>query len=54
MPNRRKHSEFRAGRRRERVLNDPADWLVFLPDRLPGYISIEQWHRNLARLEAKP
>jgi len=48
----RKRSEFRAGRRRERVLNDPADWLVFLPDRLPGYISVEQWHRNLARLEA--
>jgi DNA invertase Pin-like site-specific DNA recombinase len=48
----RKRSEFRAGRRRERVLNDPADWLVFLPDRLPGYISIEQWRRNLARLEA--
>jgi DNA invertase Pin-like site-specific DNA recombinase len=48
----RKRSEFRAGRRRERVLNDPADWLVFLPDRFEGYISVEQWHRNLARLEA--
>jgi DNA invertase Pin-like site-specific DNA recombinase len=48
----RKRSEFRAGRRRERVLNDPADWLVFLADRLPGYISVEQWRRNLARLEA--
>lgn len=48
----RKRSEFRAGRRRERVLNDPADWLVFLPDRLPGYISIEQWRRNLVKLEA--
>lgn len=48
----RKRSEFRAGRRRERVLNDPADWLVFLPDRLPGYISVEQWRRNLARLQA--
>lgn len=48
----RKRSEFRAGRRRERVLNDPADWLVFLPDRLAGYISVEQWRRNLARLEA--
>ncbi|MFG1610660.1 recombinase zinc beta ribbon domain-containing protein [Actinoplanes sp. NPDC049265] len=48
----RKRSEFRAGRHRERVLNDPADWLVFLPDRLPGYISVEQWRRNLARLEA--
>ena len=47
----RKRSEFRAGRRRERVLNDPADWLVFLPDRLPGYISVEQWRRNLATLE---
>jgi DNA invertase Pin-like site-specific DNA recombinase len=46
----RKRSEFRSGRRRERVLNDPADWLVYLPDRLPAYISVEQWRRNLATL----
>jgi DNA invertase Pin-like site-specific DNA recombinase len=48
----RKRIEFAAGHRRERVLNDPADWLVYLPDRLPAYISVEQWRRNLAMLAA--
>jgi DNA invertase Pin-like site-specific DNA recombinase len=48
----RKRTEFHGGGRREKVLNDPADWLVCLPDRLPAYISVDQWRRNLARLEA--
>ncbi len=48
----RKRTEFHGGGRRERVVNDPADWLVYLPDALPAYISIEQWRRNLARLQA--
>jgi len=48
----RKHSEYSGTGRRERVVTDPADWLVYLPGRLPAYISVEQWQRNLARLEA--
>ena len=48
----RKRSEFQGTRRRERVLSDPDDWLVYLPDRLPAYIDIEQWRRNLATLAA--
>jgi DNA invertase Pin-like site-specific DNA recombinase len=48
----RKHSELGATGRHEHNFNDPADWLVFLPDRLPAYISVEQWRRNLARLQA--
>lgn len=48
----RKRTEFCGTGRRERVVTDPADWLVYLPGRLPAYISIEQWRRNLARLEA--
>jgi DNA invertase Pin-like site-specific DNA recombinase len=48
----RKRSEFHGARRRERVVNDPEDWLVYLPDRLPAYISVEQWRRNLATLAA--
>src|SRR5436190_14346848 len=48
----RKRSEFHGARRRERMVNDPADWLVNLPDRLPAYISVEQWRRNLATLAA--
>ena len=35
-----------------RVVRDPADWLVWLPGRLPAYISWEQYERNLARLRA--
>lgn len=31
---------------------DPAEWLVLLPDRLPAYITWEQYERNLARLRA--
>src|SRR5215210_1284345 len=34
-----------------RVL-DPSEWLVLLPDRLPAYITWEQYERNLARLRA--
>jgi DNA invertase Pin-like site-specific DNA recombinase len=48
----RKHSEFHGTGRRERAVKDPADWLVYLPGRLPAYISVEQWQRNLATLEA--
>jgi DNA invertase Pin-like site-specific DNA recombinase len=48
----RKRSQFRDGRRRETVINDPGDWLVMLPDRLPAYISADQWRRNLAQLES--
>jgi DNA invertase Pin-like site-specific DNA recombinase len=48
----RKHTEYHGTGRRERALKDPADWLVYLPGRLPAYISVEQWQRNLARLEA--
>jgi DNA invertase Pin-like site-specific DNA recombinase len=48
----RKHSEYAGTGRRERAVKDPADWLVYLPGRLPAYINIEQWQRNLARLEA--
>lgn len=46
----RKRSEYQGTRRREQVLNDPTDWLVYLPDRLPAYISVDQWRRNLAML----
>jgi DNA invertase Pin-like site-specific DNA recombinase len=35
-----------------RVVREAADWLVLLPDRLPAYISVEQYQRNLARLKA--
>jgi DNA invertase Pin-like site-specific DNA recombinase len=31
---------------------DPEGWLVLLPDRLPAYITWEQYERNLARLRA--
>jgi hypothetical protein len=48
----RHHSEYRGGGRTERQVKDPADWLVYLPDRLPAYLTIEQWQRNLAILEA--
>lgn len=46
----RKRSEYQGTRRRERVLSDPGDWLVCLPDRLPAYIGVDQWRRNLATL----
>lgn len=48
----RKRTEYHGLRRREHVLNDPDDWLVYLPGRLAGYISQEQWRRNLAMLAA--
>jgi DNA invertase Pin-like site-specific DNA recombinase len=35
---------------RVRVRRD--DWLVYLPGALPAYISIEQYERNMARLDA--
>jgi DNA invertase Pin-like site-specific DNA recombinase len=35
-----------------RRMIDPSAWLVLLPDRLPAYISWEQYERNLARLRA--
>ncbi|MET8957641.1 recombinase family protein [Streptomyces sp. NPDC004393] len=47
----RKHTEYHGAGRRERAVKDPADWLAYLPGRLPAYISVEQWQRNLARLE---
>lgn len=48
----RKHTEYHGTGRRERAIKEPADWLVYLPGRLPAYITVEQWQRNLARLEA--
>src|SRR6266545_3561211 len=35
-----------------RVVADPDSWLVWLPGRLPAYISWEQYERNGARLRA--
>ena len=35
-----------------RVVRAEAAWLVLLPGRLPAYISVEQYHANLARLAA--
>jgi recombinase/recombinase-like zinc beta ribbon protein len=35
-----------------RVRKPPEDWLVYLPDVLPAYISAERHERNLARIEA--
>jgi DNA invertase Pin-like site-specific DNA recombinase len=35
-----------------RVVRAEAEWLVLLPGRLPAYISVEQYHANLARLAA--
>ncbi len=48
----RKHTEYHGAGRREKAVKDPEDWLVYLPGRLPAYISVEQWEHNLARLEA--
>src|SRR6266487_4136812 len=35
-----------------RVVRSPDQWLVAIPDVLPAYISVEQYHANLARLAA--
>jgi DNA invertase Pin-like site-specific DNA recombinase len=35
-----------------RVVRDPDSWPVLLPDRMPAYLSIEQYRANLARLAA--
>jgi DNA invertase Pin-like site-specific DNA recombinase len=35
-----------------RVVRDPEDYLVMLPDRMPAYISVARYEANLARLEA--
>jgi DNA invertase Pin-like site-specific DNA recombinase len=35
-----------------RVRLGPDDWLVYLPGLLPAYISIEQYERNMQRLDA--
>jgi DNA invertase Pin-like site-specific DNA recombinase len=35
-----------------RVRQERAEWLVFLPGLLPAYISVEQYERNLARMDA--
>ncbi len=35
-----------------RVVLDPPEWFVLLKDRVPAYISWEQYERNLARLKA--
>jgi DNA invertase Pin-like site-specific DNA recombinase len=35
-----------------RVVRDRDEWLVLLPDRMPSYISAEQYEANLARLAA--
>jgi DNA invertase Pin-like site-specific DNA recombinase len=35
-----------------RVRQQRADWLVYLPDRLPAYISVQQYERNLERMDA--
>jgi DNA invertase Pin-like site-specific DNA recombinase len=35
-----------------RVRRQRADWLVDLPDRLPAYISVEQYEWNLERMDA--
>jgi DNA invertase Pin-like site-specific DNA recombinase len=47
-PRRQRPGRPHTGRR----VIDPAAWLVLLPDRLPAYISWEQYERNLARLRA--
>ncbi|MFC9636639.1 recombinase family protein, partial [Streptomyces mirabilis] len=35
-----------------RVVRDEDEWLVFIPDALPAYLTIEQYRANLARLAA--
>jgi hypothetical protein len=34
------------------VVKSSDEWLVLLPDRMPAYISVEQYEANLARLAA--
>jgi DNA invertase Pin-like site-specific DNA recombinase len=47
-PRRQRPGRPSSGRR----VIDPAEWFVLLPDRLPAYITWEQYERNLARLRA--
>src|SRR5207249_1250877 len=47
-PQRKKPGQPHTGR----VLAAPGEWYAFLPDRVPAYISWEQYERNLARLQA--
>ncbi len=47
-PRRQRPGRPSSGRR----VIDPEGWLVLLPDRLPAYITWEQYERNLARLRA--
>jgi DNA invertase Pin-like site-specific DNA recombinase len=47
-PRRQRPGRPSSGRR----VIDPDGWLVLLPDRLPAYITWEQYERNLARLRA--
>jgi DNA invertase Pin-like site-specific DNA recombinase len=35
-----------------RVRQARADWLVWLPDQLPAYVSVERYERNLQRMDA--
>jgi DNA invertase Pin-like site-specific DNA recombinase len=35
-----------------RVVRDSGEWLVLLPDRLPAYITVEQYEANIARMAA--
>lgn len=35
-----------------RVVREPEAWRVLLPDRMPAYISVEQYQANLARMAA--
>ena len=47
-PRRKEPERPRTGR----VVMTTDEWLVLLPDRCPAYISLEQYERNQARLEA--
>jgi DNA invertase Pin-like site-specific DNA recombinase len=47
-PRRRRSGRPRSGR----VLVAPSQWLAFVPDRGPAYLTWEQYQANLARLEA--
>jgi DNA invertase Pin-like site-specific DNA recombinase len=46
----RRRQAGRPGTGRVRV--EPSDWLVYLPGMLPCYISVEQYERNMQRLDA--
>jgi DNA invertase Pin-like site-specific DNA recombinase len=48
----RKHSQCTAHGIRTTEVKAPEDWLVYLPGRLPAYITEGQWRRNRARLQA--